>query len=103
MLGKKLTIEFMMEVVIEPDEDGFHAYCPALRGLHTYGQTREESLENVKTAASAYIDSLIKHNDPIPVGVAARKVMRGVGSPPSASTIESTEDVEDVRVACAIS
>ena len=31
-------------VVIEPDEDAFHAYVPALPGCHTFGATVEESV-----------------------------------------------------------
>ena len=60
---------FKIQVIIEPDEAGFHAYCPALKGLHTYGETEEEALENARNAAIAYLRSLIKHNDPIPVGI----------------------------------
>lgn len=63
------SIGFQIEVIIEPDEDGFHAYCPALVGLHTDGATEEEALTNAKDAATAYLRSLIKHGDPIPVGV----------------------------------
>jgi len=39
-----------VEIFIEPDGDGFHAYCPALKGLHTCGDTEEEALENAKDA-----------------------------------------------------
>lgn len=63
-------LEFRLTIVIEPDADGFHAYCPALKGLHTCGETEQETLENAKHAAIAYLRSLIKHGDPIPVGIA---------------------------------
>jgi len=63
-------LEFRLAIVIEPDDDEFHAYCPALKGLHTCGETEQEALENAKDAAIAYLRSLIKHGDPIPVGVA---------------------------------
>ena len=69
----KPAIEFEISVVIEPDEGGFHAYCPALKGLHTCGDTEEEALENAKDAAIAYLQSLIKHGDPIPVGIVVDK------------------------------
>jgi len=65
-------LEFRVAIVIEPDGDGFHAYCPALKGLHTCGETQEEALQNAKDAATAYLRSLIKHGDPIPVGVAVQ-------------------------------
>jgi predicted RNase H-like HicB family nuclease len=62
-------LEFQLLFVVEPDEGEFHAYCPALKGLHSAGSTEEEALENAKSAAVAYILSLIQHGDPIPVGV----------------------------------
>ncbi len=41
---------YIFQVVIEPDEDGFHAYCPILKGCHTWGNTRKEVLNNVGEA-----------------------------------------------------
>ena len=68
MFEKRPDIEFRIHIVVEPDEDVFHAYCPALKGLHTCGDTEEEAIDNAKNAAIAYLHSLIKHGDPIPVG-----------------------------------
>ena len=53
---------------IEPDGDGFHGYCPALKGLHVAGDTEDEVEQFACEAAGAYIRSLIKHDEPIPVG-----------------------------------
>ena len=100
MQGKKQLIGFKVEVIVEPDEDGFHAYCPALKGLHTCGDTKEEALENAKYAAIAYLQSSIKHGDPIPVGI----VMRGeVGDTPKITTKHANRHTQDLEVACAIS
>ncbi|MBI4295970.1 MAG: type II toxin-antitoxin system HicB family antitoxin [Chloroflexi bacterium] len=66
MSASKPVIGFKVEIIIEPDEGGFHAYCPALKGLHTSGATQEETLENARNAVSAYLQSLIKHGDPVP-------------------------------------
>jgi len=60
---------FTIDVIIEPDGDEFHAYCPGLKGLHTCGSTEEEALQNAKDAAVAYLVSLMKHGDPIPIGI----------------------------------
>jgi len=62
-------IHFRIDIVVEPDDGEFHAYCPALKGLHTCGKTRKDALKNARNAAEAYIESLIKHDDPIPVEV----------------------------------
>jgi predicted RNase H-like HicB family nuclease len=67
--GKK-QIGFQVEIIVEPDGDEYHSYCPALKGLHAGGETVDEALSNARDAATAYIESLIKHGDPIPVGVA---------------------------------
>ena len=57
-------------VLIEPDEDGvFVAEVPSLPGCITQGQTREEALENVKEAIAAYLESLQKHDEPIPPAI----------------------------------
>ena len=63
------AFNFTREVIIELDGPGFHAYCPALKGLHTCGNTKEEALRNVSDACTAYLLSLIKHGDSIPVGI----------------------------------
>ena len=57
-------------VVIEPaEEGGYFASCPALEGCVSQGQTYEETVENIKEAISAYIESLKKDNEPIPEDV----------------------------------
>jgi predicted RNase H-like HicB family nuclease len=62
------TIKVLVRIVVERDEDSFYAYCPELKGLHVGGDTEQEAVENARNAASAYLMSLIKHNDPLPVG-----------------------------------
>jgi predicted RNase H-like HicB family nuclease len=98
MSGKKPTIEFKIDIIVEPDDGGFHAYCPALKGLHTAGDTKEEALQNAKDAAIAYLESLIKHNDPIPVGIIMRKEVEGTSL---LTTRHITRYTEDLKVACA--
>jgi predicted RNase H-like HicB family nuclease len=58
---------YLFKVIIEQDENAYHAYCPALKGCHTWGYTQQESLKNIKEAVEAYIMSLIKHGEEIPV------------------------------------
>ncbi len=48
-------IDLAFDVIIEPDEPGFHAYCPALKGLHVGGDTAEEALQNARDAITAYV------------------------------------------------
>lgn len=54
-------------VLIEQDEDGmFVAECPTLPGCVSQGKTRDEAVANMKDAIAAYLESLRKHNEPIP-------------------------------------
>jgi predicted RNase H-like HicB family nuclease len=62
-------IGFALEIIVEPDGNEFHAYCTALKGLHTSGTTEKEALSNAVDAAKAYLASSIRHNDPIPIGI----------------------------------
>lgn len=55
-------------IVVEKDEPGFHAWCPALKGLHTAGETVEEAISNAREAVLLYLESLVRHGEPIPVG-----------------------------------
>lgn len=67
---------YQIQVIIEPDKPGFHAYCPALEGLHVAGDTEEQALQNAKDAAIAYIQSLIDHGDPIPISAKPQKTFK---------------------------
>ena len=56
-----------LRVIIQQDEDGmFVAECPSLPGCISQGKTREEALENIRDAITGYLESLKKHNEPIP-------------------------------------
>lgn len=59
---------YQFRVVIEPDEDGWFAFCPALetKGAATGGDTREEALENIQEALEMVIETLIELEIPIP-------------------------------------
>lgn len=67
MFRERPKITFKIEICVEDDDNGFHAYCSALKGVHVGGETIEEALENAKEAVILYIKSLIKHGDPIPL------------------------------------
>ena len=57
-------------VMIEQDEDGmFVAEVPSLPGCISQGTTRDEALTNIREAIQAYIESLKKHNDPVPLPI----------------------------------
>lgn len=84
------AIEFTIEVLIEPDSDEFHAYCPALKGLHLSGNTKQAALESAVDAAAAYLESLIKNHEPIPLGIELAR-RRPPSGAKGASTTTHTE------------
>jgi predicted RNase H-like HicB family nuclease len=54
-------------VILQPEpEGGFHAYCPALKGCHSEGETEEEAMANIREAIDLYLESLAAHNEPLP-------------------------------------
>ena len=57
-------------VLIEQDEDGvFVAHCPTLPGCISQGKTRAEAQDNIREAILGYLESLKKHNEPIPPSI----------------------------------
>ena len=74
---QQVIIHFAIDVIVEPDEDEFHAFCPALKGLHVGGRTEEEAARNAADAAIAYLESLMKHGEPIPIAVVVQSLPAG--------------------------
>jgi len=57
----------LYRVLVEQDEDGiFVVECPTFPGCISQGATRKEALANIQDAIEGYIESLKKHNEPIP-------------------------------------
>ncbi len=92
----KSIIGFLVEITVEPDEDGFHAYCANLKGLHTSGATKEEALSNAKDAVEAYLKSLIKHGDPIPLGIIVSE------KSDENEKAGRSHHIEELKVACTV-
>lgn len=59
-----------LRILLEQDEDGFFvASCPSLPGCISQGKTRKEAVDNILDAINGYLESLKKHNEPIPSGI----------------------------------
>ena len=58
---------FQFTVVIEPDEEAFHAFVPALPGCHTFGMTVDEARANIAEAMGLHIESMQEDGEPIPI------------------------------------
>lgn len=67
------TITFRLNIFVKPDGEEFYAYCKELNGLHVSGETSEEAVANARNGAIAYLATLVKHGDPIPLGCLAEE------------------------------
>ena len=61
---------YTFNVVVEPDEDRWHAYCPVLvrQGAATWGNTEQEALKNIREVVQMVVESLNQHGQPVPEG-----------------------------------
>ncbi len=62
---------YIFELMIEEDkfekgDKAFHAFCPALKGCHSWGHTYEEALSNIQEAVELYIEDLKEAGEEIP-------------------------------------
>jgi predicted RNase H-like HicB family nuclease len=57
-------------VTLDDGEDGYIvASCPALPGCHSQGETREETLANIKEAIEGFTESMREQGEAIPAQV----------------------------------
>jgi predicted RNase H-like HicB family nuclease len=63
---RTLTLEIF--AVVEPDDNTFHAFAPAFKGLHVDGRNEKEAITNLVRGVQAYMESLAANNEPLPIG-----------------------------------
>ncbi len=67
--------EYEFTIIIERDEDGvFIAFCPALEGCHTEGDTEQEAREMIKDAIRLHIEARLALREPIPQEIASERI-----------------------------
>ncbi len=54
-------------IVIEPDEESFHAFVPLLPGCHSFGESVEEAKKNIAEAIELHVESMIADGEEIPI------------------------------------
>jgi len=79
---------YTFTAVVEPDEDRWYAYCPALltRGGTSWGGTREEALANLEQVVKMVVASMVEHGEPI-IGGAPKGTARVSEEPLVAVTV----------------
>ena len=53
-------------VLVEKENGGYRALCPALPGCRSYGETRKEAVNNIKFSISYRLERLKAKGKPIP-------------------------------------
>ncbi len=54
-------------VMLDPEPGGgYSVWVPVLPGCVSQGETTDEALVNIREAIQAYIESALKHGDPLP-------------------------------------
>jgi len=53
-------------VLVEKENGGYRAHCPALPGCRSYGDTKREAIENIKFSISYRLETLRAKGKPIP-------------------------------------
>ena len=49
----------IFKVVLEQEDDGrYSVHCPAIKGCHSWGNTKQEALENIQEAAIGCLEVL---------------------------------------------
>lgn len=59
---------YLVEFIVEPDDDQFYAHCPGLGGVHESGKTVEEALTNAYDAFLSIVEARLARGDVIPEG-----------------------------------
>jgi predicted RNase H-like HicB family nuclease len=79
----KLSVQFY----VEPDAERFHAFSPALKGLHADGATEDEVVSN-------FVASLAKHGDPLPIRVTIESIAEAEPAIPAGAFMGHIRQVE---------
>jgi len=57
LVQKRGGIKMNLGIVLEQEEDGtYSVHCPALKGCHSQGETRDEALKNIQEAIQLYLE-----------------------------------------------
>ena len=59
--------KYKFTIIVEPDEDSFHAYVPALPGCHSFGATIDEAQSNISEAIALHVECMKKDGETIRV------------------------------------
>jgi predicted RNase H-like HicB family nuclease len=59
-----ISNRFTLPVIIEKDKDAYFAFCPALQGCYTQGNSYKEVLSNIEDAIRLHIEDRLENGEP---------------------------------------
>jgi predicted RNase H-like HicB family nuclease len=61
---------YAFTVVVERDEDRWHAHCPALAewAAATWGDTEEQAYQHIQEVVQMIVEGMVEDGVPVPVG-----------------------------------
>ncbi len=68
-----------IKIIIEQDEDKWHAYCPMLeeKGASTYGNTLDEAFKNIKEVLYMTLANMKKKGDVEEIEIRIKDLLTG--------------------------
>jgi predicted RNase H-like HicB family nuclease len=74
-------VTYTFRVLVEPDENAWHAYCPALQGYRaaTWGASREEALRHIHEVVGMVGAELVEDGEDLPADVDVSGAQLGPG------------------------
>ena len=61
-----MVVQYTPILEAQPD-GGYHAFCPALPGCHSEGDTLDATIANMREVIAVYLESMQAHGQPLPV------------------------------------
>jgi predicted RNase H-like HicB family nuclease len=60
-------MDYSFKIIIEEcEEGGYYAECPTFQGCHVEGETYEETLSEIKSAITGFIEDYKENKEAIP-------------------------------------
>lgn len=94
----KTKIKFSINIYVEREPGGWHAFCPQLEGVHIDAKTQREAVALAAKAVVLQLQTMLKYGDSIPLN----KFMQAEITPTKKPRIRRFNTDISVQVPCRI-
>ncbi len=81
MKASKPVMGFQLDIVVQPVDAGYRAYCPAFEELYWFADTEDEARHIAKRELVAFLRFLVKNHYAIPKEVIVTETLRKYNVP----------------------